>query len=198
MLGIPPGKDFIEMRRGEHRTIHHLNIDSAKLESYFKFAFVRNPWEKMVSHFEWRKKRDLESPMSMKVKGNKANWLHSVDFTYWIKNLKKMDYDNLHTRNQLDWICTERWIWDLDKQIYIYRPNRIKLKVDFVGRVETMEKDWKYIKEKLNIKSDWPLARVRKTHHLPYWKYYDDECVEIVKNRYEDDINFFNYKFGEV
>ena len=39
------------------------------------------------------------------------------------------------------------------------------------------------------------LARKNTTKHNHYSKYYDEECKDIVSERYKEDLENFNYKF---
>ena len=66
-------------------------------------------------------------------------------------------------------------------------------KFDFIGRFETLEDDYKQIACKLGITTELP--HTRKTVHLPYWYYYDEECISIVRERYSKDVAQWEYEF---
>jgi len=214
MLGLSP-EDRHSKRRAVHRTIHEFDR-----QDYFKFTFVRNPWDRMVSYFSWRKVKDIGKKSGVVTEvgaGNhkKFNYINKLDFKYWVKNLHELGYDTQHTRNQLDWICKDQWSWNHIKQEYDYRPKKIELKMDFVGRFENFEHDWNVVVSNLGVahkeqRGIWDkygkfipieitsLLHKRPSEHKAYWKYYDDESIEIVRQRHEDDVNFFDYKFGEI
>ena len=89
--------------------------------SYFKFAIVRNPWEKMVSTYFWRK------PLS--------KW-QNISFKKWVMCSKKPSMlTNLAFYNQLDWISD--------------RSGNVC--VDYIGRFERLQESFDVICKKINI-----------------------------------------------
>ena len=178
------------MENADHKTIHHYRKEDKNVfNDYFKFSFVRNPWSKMVSHFirhciNRPPKRTFEGP-------------YQSEFKDWIKHIPKQGAPKFNkTSNQLDWLCDKRW----KNQI---SPIDFKIDVDFVGRFGNYEEDWNFISQKINLKSELPHSRPgilndENLYPRDYREYYDDESIEIVRKRYEDDVNFFDYKFGEI
>jgi len=75
-----------------------------------------------------------------------------------------------------------------------------QIAVDFVGRYETLNKDFQYICKKLNIPFEGDLPKLRnqsrkvKKH---YSEYYDDECKLIVEEHFSKEISYFNYTIEE-
>ncbi len=61
--------------------------------------------------------------------------------------------------------------------------------VDFVGKVENIEEDFKKICEKIGI--EVKLKHENKTKHKSYWRYYDEETIEIVRKEFSRDIDLF-------
>lgn len=150
-------------------------IGKDQFEKYFSFAFVRNPWDRAVSAFNFRKQ----------------NGKHKIPEDYpFLKFLKKTPI--LFSGNQLDYISEEPWIWDKELRKYTYKPET-KIAVDFVGRFENLRQDVEYIKEQLGIKKEFP--HENKTNHKHYREYYTDETKDIVSLRCQRDIEFFGYEF---
>jgi len=200
-----------DLGKGDHRTIHQykalsLSDDARKppdwdhvlnrYGKYFKFSFVRNPWSKMVSHFIW---------MMMRRRSSLADHHYTATITFkdWLQGLanpgstaaatRASGGKDIHTRNQLDWLCDKRWNGNK-------APKDFKIEVDFIGRFENLEEDWNFICQKLNLKTKLPHERpgiqgCADIFSKDYREYYDDETIEIVRQRYEDDIRFFKYKF---
>jgi len=181
--------------RADHRSIHDYRkqcVRHSKFEKYFKFTFVRNPWSKMVSHF-------IRNCINRPPKTFEGEY--QPRFKDWIEHLpvpgtaRGRSYNKLSfkTCNQLGWLCDERWKDNI-------APEEWKLDVDFVGRFENLEEDWDFISQKINLNSKLSHCRpgILNDENLypgDYREYYDDETIEIVCQRYKDDINFFNYEF---
>lgn len=63
--------------------------------------------------------------------------------------------------------------------------------VDYVGRFESLPKEYSFIKEKLKLNDS--LIRRNSSKHMPWQSYYDRKCQEIVYREYKDDFDFFDY-----
>lgn len=68
--------------------------------------------------------------------------------------------------------------------------------VDFVGRMESMDRDFAYVAERLGC--DKTLAKVNAGSHQHYTSYYDEETREIVRRVYRKDIKIFGYDFEQL
>ncbi|OQX77353.1 MAG: hypothetical protein B6D61_07325 [Bacteroidetes bacterium 4484_249] len=146
-------------------------IGAKKWEKVFKFSIVRNPWDKVVSHYFHR------------VKTNQTGLRENpVDFKDWVKlaydqqNPKYYD-DPKYFMPQLDWLTDDKG----------------NIMVDFIGRFENLENDFQHICKQIGVTADLPF--VNKSEHREYQYYYDDETREIVKKWFEKDIEVFKYKF---
>lgn len=123
-----------------------------KWDSYYKFGFSRNPWDRCVSIYHGRKQiRRLPLP----------------SFDEWIK--------------QKDIKVNQQTLWFRD--------------MDFVGRFERYEEDFAKVTERLCI--DVELPHINKSKHKHYTEYYNDETIQIVRDKFKDDIDIFEYQFGE-
>jgi hypothetical protein len=67
--------------------------------------------------------------------------------------------------------------------------------LDFIGRFETIDKDWETISQKLGIAAPLPRlnANPRDKH---YSEYYSKETQKMVADRFAVDIEYFGYQFG--
>ena len=91
--------------------------------SYFKFAFVRNPWDRLVSEYEFIRRRPNHGRHSKVIR---------MEFDeYIVYQSKRRD------AHQIDMLA--------DKQG--------NLLMDFVGKFENLEKDWLYVAKKLGIEN---------------------------------------------
>ena len=70
---------------------------------------------------------------------------------------------------------------------------------DYIGRFENLEKDFKYIKEKLSLKGT--LEHVNKNpleRKKNYLDYYEQESIELVNLVYKDDFEIFGYEMIKI
>jgi chondroitin 4-sulfotransferase 11 len=137
-----------------------------QFNNYFKFGFVRNPWDRVVSLYERKEALELRNKMSFE------------EFVDWIQYSSATCVHSSPHRYQLDWFVD---------------PNGVVL-ADFIGRFEQLEQDWKIIARKLGVKEDLPRTRAnpRERH---YTEYYNSETRAIIAEKFKVDIEHFGYQF---
>lgn len=87
--------------------------------------------------------------------------------------------------------------WLVPQNLYVKRGDK---KVDFVGRYENLENDFKVVAEEIGIAETTRLPHVNSTKRAQrrhYSEYYTREAREKIAEIYADDIKMFGYKFGE-
>ena len=142
-------------------------------ESAFKFAFSRNPYDRAVSLYEYLKTQKIMK--QMRVPCNES-------FLSFCRRLKNNGCENIGLYNVRGFSqCNPqvRWIENV--------------RVDFIGKYESLEKDSKEILDLLEL----PAARLphlNAMHHADYRSYYCSESKEIVEEFYEEDFRYFGYE----
>jgi len=68
--------------------------------------------------------------------------------------------------------------------------------VDFIGRFESLEKDYTILCKKLNLPVK-ELLHKNKTFEKSYVEFYDKETKDLVHDFYKKDIEILDYKFGK-
>jgi len=141
-------------------------------ENAFKFAFTRNPWDKVVSHYHYRVQTNQTDL------GNNA-----MDFNEWVRRSYGEQNPTYYDKPrffmpQLDWIADKSG----------------KMIVDFVGQYENLAEDFGKACEQLGITRELP--HVRKSHHKHYSEYYEDDTRKIVERWFLKDIETFGYRFA--
>lgn len=142
-------------------------------KDYFKFAFIRNPWDHTVSRFEYWKQ-----VMCKKKKDNCSSTLWKE--ILWIQKISFKDF-----------IRTKKFGWIYKNSIF---NKHNELLVDFVGRFERLQDDFNIICDKIKA-PNVELPCMNKTNHSHYRTYYDNDDIEIVRKQHENIIELGNYKF---
>ena len=137
----------------------------------FTFAFVRNPWDKVVSHYHYR------------VKTNQSGLRdRPLDFNTWVR-LAYIDKDSSYYDHPRIFMPQMDWITDRDGKIL----------VDFIGRFEQLDRDFRAVCDHLGITAELP--HEKKSNRGPYQAYYDDETRAFVADWFDQDIDLFDYRF---
>ena len=145
---------------------HHVG----PLLTYFKFAFVRNPWDRVVSAYE------------NIIRTHRMPNLHYLDpnqsFEEFVQYLEStnLEYEDVHFRLQTVLVPIEE--------------------MDFIGRFENLENDLNLLMEMLELENR-EILHLNKTEHTHYSHYYTDETRDIIARIYKTDIEAFNYKFEQ-
>lgn len=152
--------------------------------SRFKFAFVRNPWDRLVSWWSM-----IDAARSRLTDGSQVNGFfryvqtHAATFEEFIRNCHEdvTDPDGRKCifRNQIDYLTGQDH----------------KLAVDFIGRFETLQADFDRVCE-LNGIPPVSLPHLNKSSHDHYSCFYDKQLQSIVGDAYAKDIDAFGYTFG--
>lgn len=154
----------------------------------FSFAFVRNPWDRLVSWYSMVHKRSHRLSEEEKGTSGAYNKLwqyvheHSSSFEEFVLNCTAAieDHDGVKSFwfNQLDYITDKNG----------------KVIVDFIGRYENLETDFREVARRLGVEKP-ALTHRNPSKHAHYSRYYTPEITEIVRARYWRDIAFFGYEF---
>jgi len=139
-------------------------LGPAIFNSYFSFAIVRNPWDWQVSLYQFTLKNPLHHQYELIEK------LGSFDeYLRW-----RCDRE---IRLQKDFIC----------------DNEGQLLVDFVGRFEQIDRDFREVCRRIGV--DVSLPKINVSNSRPYREYYTEKTTEMVRRAFEEDILEFGYDF---
>ncbi len=153
------------------------SLDSAVWRSYFKFAWVRNPFDRLVSWYHMIQQLNQDYRLWKYARSE------SSDFDSFVRNCTAVVYESPFERksfcfNQIDYITDERG----------------RTIVDFVGRFESLEEDFARLCELAGLPK-LRLGKYNSSKHGNYRSYYTDETREVVCTRYQRDLEAFNYAF---
>ena len=145
------------------------SIPQETFRSYFKFGFVRNPWDRAVSLYERKEGLQLRSQMSFE------------EFVDWMRFASSTCIHPVPHRYQLDWFVSPHG----------------EVLVDFIGKFENLFADWGHICERLGIDAPLPRLNANPDRRRDYTAYYSERSRRIVAERFAVDIEYFGYRFGQ-
>lgn len=134
--------------------------------SYFKFAFVRNPWDRAVSQYAYMRTRpDLRAFIGMGEED---------EFKKYLELIQK--------REHVQWMPQHR---------FIFGGHGERL-VNYLGRFEHLERDAAYALARIGL-TGAAIPHLNASSRRPLSAYYDREATEMVAQLYADDIRIFGY-----
>lgn len=155
--------------------LYHMSISDIislypKVKTYFKFAFVRNPYDRLVSAYH-----------DFRYNSGHQNWAYPI-YKYNTFREFVLDFNNgvcknfIHLKTQFDYLSYNN-----------------KVYMDFVGKFESLRQDFYKIESILNI-NHVSLNSCRESEHDNYLTYYDEETKKIVYEFYKKDFETFEYE----
>ena len=152
------------------RKMRHVLGDSA-WRDIFTFTVVRNPWDRAVSLFAYRRR----------VGDIPGEWT----FREYVRRLAEADSTTEGFKYYgYRWGASD-FIVDDDGQII----------VDYVARFETRSDDLKVIGGRIGLDRLGDLAIQGTSQGLHYGQSYDSETADVIRNLYRRDIELFGYEF---
>jgi chondroitin 4-sulfotransferase 11 len=157
----------------QHRTALEILdvVGEKRWKDRFSFAFIRNPWDKVASHYHYRVKTNQtglgSNPLSFK------DW---VRLTYGEQALPYYDKPKMFMP-QVDWVADEN----------------DRILVDYIGRFENLQQDFQYCCNQIGVVASLP--HLKPSERGDYRRYYDDATAEIVRNWFAKDVAAFGYSF---
>mgnify|MGYP003948198633 CR=1 FL=1 len=151
-------------------------------DDYFKFTIIRNPWSRLVSMTRYSS--------FYKVRINKTNEL--MDISKYKSSFPNIEIDprSVVQKNEID--------FSIHQSLY---QNIIGSEMDYIAKFENIDEDLAFIYDKIKFsgKSKRFKCRTGRSDYdsLNYTKYYNPDIKEQVYQLYKNDIDKFNYKFGE-
>lgn len=148
-----------------------------KYKNYYKFAFVRNPYDRVVSCY---KDKILETNAYTGLALRQGFDIH-MGFKEFVKEITKIP--NIRADQHIK------------SQSFFLKDKNGDLIPDFVGKFENLERDYKKIMNNIGIKNPPKLLHKNKTQDKgkDYKDYYDEETRRLVQKRYKEDFELFGY-----
>lgn len=141
-------------------------------DSLFKFVFVRNPWDLQVSSYYHLRR---ERPHLVKHCNNFESFLR------WKLNPRREYQYHIDTSIELQ----SKYLIDLDGNLI----------VNFIGRYERLEDDFREACHKIGIRTPKLPHKRKGENRTEYQKYYTDETTQLIADYFKRDIEMFGYSF---
>lgn len=161
--------------------------ENSVYKDYFKFAFVRNPWDRLVScygnkikknqNFNDRWYRNGVSLGLAKYDGLFKAGMPFDEFANIIADIPDEDAEK-HFRSQHTFLVDEKG----------------DLLIDFVGRFEALDEGLDCIFKHLGVDYS-KIPHEQKSPHRNYKSYYSESLKARIYERYQKDICLFGYSF---
>lgn len=171
--------DYSIQKEALKYTVHSLNDE---FKDYYKFTFVRNPFERIVSCYESKYHKDKK--MIGKV-------LKELEYTHYLFGYIKRD------RGFTNFLCKIVLIPDSYKDHHFKPQYRIvygkdnKNRVDFVGKYENLNQEYQQIVNKFHLDG---LKIYNQTARNNYMEYYNKFTARLAYFIYRKDIQYFGYQ----
>ncbi|MEM9884531.1 MAG: sulfotransferase family 2 domain-containing protein [Bacteroidota bacterium] len=178
---------FKESSHATYKQIQN-QINKKKLKKIFIFTFVRNPIDRFFSLYNYARLK--ESKYHSSINPKKAKYGKHLDFDllkdasidecakFLIEGKLRHDTFWNHWCPQTDWICDESG----------------KIAVDYFGRVEYLEADFKFLCSKLDFKySNLPTLNGSNLDKMSKAKSFSLETKQIIKHYYKKDFDLLGY-----
>jgi hypothetical protein len=141
------------------------HLEAGIWDSYYKFAIVRNPFDRFVSCCFFLNRADPN--------------FENTAVAFMKERLQRTRFQRrILVQPQYRQLCTA------DGEVAL----------DYVGRYEDLQKSYDTICERIGI-SKSELSTNNSSEHSSYTKYYDDELRHQVADFYKEDLRLFSYNY---
>ena len=168
-------------------------LPSAVWDGYFKFVFVRNPWDWFVSQWKYNASR----PSFSRMRGTSPR-------QRLLRRAKKLfrpqpEPERAFTANDVDLLFEYLKQFrglpgkeGLYQSNYVYDSDGTQL-VDYLGRFETLVEDVDRIRKRIGL--DVPLPHLNRTERGDYRAYFTAEGRQRLAKLWAVDVENFDYSF---
>lgn len=151
-----------------HRNVafYKSHFGEEPFNSMYKFSFVRNPYDRLYSAFTFLKNGGM----------NNQDLLFSKKYLNSYSDFNDFVMNGLNKKEIINWI-------HFKPQHYFLCDENENMVMDFVGKMENINEDFKTVCKQLNIEVE--LKKLNKGSNKKY--IYSEETKSIIKSTYKKD-----------
>lgn len=183
----------------DHRAIRHLSpISALEARNFFSRTnyeiIYRRLRDQLILHRQYPTKEQFASYYKFTFVRNSWARVYS-----WYTNV--MDDQRHMSRYRIPENASFKWFVDnrlstLKDQLYYITDANGAIGVDFIGRYENLAADYAEVCTALGIR-DSSLPNRNRSIVPGHIEHYDDYLINVVRQRYAKDVEFFGYSFEE-
>jgi hypothetical protein len=158
-------------------------FDPDAFRLFFKFGFVRNPWDRLLSSFAYLRAAAEKARPFPDTLWARRHLSQFADFEEFVLSLRQpasrrriMRY--IHFRPQLSWLAM---------------PRSSKSELEFIGRFERLAHDFQFVAQHLSLQGTLPTTR--ESRHGDYREAFTPAMRDVAAELYRADIDAFGYDF---
>lgn len=158
-----------------HAILSQVIKDHPEFNHYFKFAVVRNPFDWLVSYYEYKR---------CEFKGDLYHYICNMcfpDFVFFLKKIKQGEIKGFNqdvmnvAKGQTSWTH--------------HNGNQVLNKII---RFEQLNEEFKVLTVDLNL-GNLVLPKYNNSKRQPTYNYYDKKTKDLVVEIFQEDFNFLGY-----
>ena len=167
---------------------HHTALQTRRMyghqfNNYWKFSIVRNPYDRLVSAWEYIRAGGMQNWYDIKLQRELS--------TLWGNS--HQDFDEFCEKALP--VVSGKWLHFLP-QTYFLCANDASILCDYVGRFEQLDEAWQVITEQVGHTGELPHANATKKrrHYAEY--YTSSYTMALVEAVYHSDFDIWQYERG--
>ena len=155
-------------------------------DDLYSFAFVRNPWDRLYSIYEYVRTNIASHEIIDNFYENGLNHFRDCSFKEWL----------IEKESWAGWDRNKQYLPEQKRQQLSFITNESgKINITYVARFENLEDEYKNICKQLKTLPRILPHKNRSRRCKDYRVNYDQEMIDFVCKRHTKDINEFGYEF---
>ena len=162
-----------------HKTIRYYkkHLNKRQFRKCFKFTVVRNPYDRLLSAYNYLKKggRGVQS---------------DLEYKSYLEEVKSFEDFVINWLGKDEIMIIEHFF----SQSYFLKDQHDKIELDFIAGFEKLDEDFEALSNKLKVSSKLPNLNASEISlKKDFMSKYNPDMINIVNNIYREDFENFGY-----